>query len=415
MQLQTVRVKRQKWFEDDEMELGFPASWDIVQCRMNGHDAAALTSEQIRDAILNPTGCPRLRDTAQGKSQVAIVFDDISRPTEVSEIVPFLLDELHEAGIPDSAIRFICALGTHGAHTYEDFRKKLGSAILDRFPVFNHNPYENCSYVGRTSNGVDLFINSELMSCDLKIAIGSIIPHANGGYGGGGKIILPGVAHVDSIVDFHIMATKARESGKADTVGFGKYTENPLVHAFNEAAEMIGLDFLVNALVNASGETCGLFAGKTLEAYHNGVKAAQTHYATNRIEDADIIVINNYGKVNEAIIGLILGLQMLTEKRSDLVLIMDCPAGQVVHYLMSSFGKCAQGRLFGTFDMRVPALRRLVIVCPQFEKSFNEWILTPDGSIWVKTWPEAMDVLMQDYPDGAKAAIVPDGTIQYLV
>ena len=34
---------------------------------------------------------------------------------------------------------------------------------------------------------------------------------------------------------------------------------------------------------------------------------------------------------------------------------------------------------------------------------------------WVKTWPEARAILEQDFPDGTKATVVPDGTIQYLV
>jgi len=38
----------------------------------------------------------------------------------------------------------ICATGCHGALTRLDFVKKLGEDVLKRFPVYNHNPFNNC-------------------------------------------------------------------------------------------------------------------------------------------------------------------------------------------------------------------------------------------------------------------------------
>jgi hypothetical protein len=104
---------------------------------------------------------------------------------------------------------------------------------------------------------------------------------------------------------------------------------------------------------------------------------------------------------------------MLMEKGGDLVLIMDCPAGQVVHYLLGSFGGKAKGRLFGAVDFQLPWLKRLVALSPQFERSTTDWIAIPNA-VWVKTWSEVMDVIKQDFPNGARVAVIPDGTIQYL-
>ena len=42
-----------------------------------------------------------------------------------------------------------------------------------------------------------------------------------------------------------------------------------------------------------------------------------------------------------------------------------------------------------------------------------DWLAIPDTR-WVKTWKEVLDILKQDYPGGARAAVVPDGTIQYI-
>ena len=236
MTTKTVAVPKQMWYEEGELQLTFPESWEVVPCLMNGHDVPQIAPEQIKAAFDNPIGSPPLRKLARGRVEVAIIFDDISRPTRVADLMPYILEEMDAAGIPEGAIRFICASGAHGAHTFQDFQKKLGGEILDNFPVYNHNPYENCTYVGQTSMGTKLSINAEVMSCDLKIGIGSVIPHPQSGFGGGGKIVLPGIASIDSIETFHRWEINARESGRGNIVGPGHYVENPMVQDFNEAA-----------------------------------------------------------------------------------------------------------------------------------------------------------------------------------
>lgn len=413
MSAKAVTVPRQMWFEEGKLRLTFPESWEVVSCLMNGHNVPQITPKQIKAAFDNPIGSPRLKELAKGKNKAAVIFDDISRPTRVADLIPYVLKELEAAGIPEEAIRFICATGAHGAHTYQDFQKKLGQKIMDRFPVYNHNVYENCTYVGQTSQGTRLSVNSEVMSCDLKIGIGSVLPHPQSGFGGGGKIVLPGIASIDSIEAFHLLEIKARESGRLGIVGPGNYLENPMVKDFNEAAKMIGLNFKIDTIINGSGQPCAIFVGEPEAEYYQAVKFAVPHYATKPVPRADVVVVNTYCKGNEAAVGLIIGIQMLMEKGGDLVLIMDFPAGQVVHYLLGSFGGEAKGRLFSAVDFQLPWLKRLVALSPQFERSTTDWIAIPNA-VWVKTWSEVMDVIKQDFPNGARVAVVPDGTIQYL-
>ncbi len=111
----------------------------------------------------------------------------MTRVTRVYGMVPFVLKELAKAGIPDSRIQFICATGSHTAWDRTLLEKKLGREVLARFPVYNHNPFNKCTYAGTTSYGTAVYANGEVMKCDLKIAIGSIVPHPGTGFGGGGN------------------------------------------------------------------------------------------------------------------------------------------------------------------------------------------------------------------------------------
>jgi lactate racemase len=409
----SISVPNQKWFKEGELRLEFPAGWEVVPCLMNGHSMPELKPSQMQAAFANPLNTRKLHELAAGKKQVAIIFDDISRPTPISSILPHVLKELHEAGIPDTSIRFVCATGCHGAHSYQDFERKLGTEVLNRFPVYNHNIYDNCTYVGETSQGTKLYVNSEVMSCDLKIGIGSVITHPQTGFGGGGKIILPGVSAMESIDHYHNLEFKAKAEGKGNTVGMANYADNPLTKDFSEAAKLAGLDFKIDVILNGAGKACAMFCGEVGSVYTEAVKYAVPHYATKPVPSTDVAIVNTYCKGNEAIIGMIIGITMLMEKGGDMVLVMDCPTGQVVHYLIGSFGKAVKGRQFQCVNFTVPWLKRLIVLCPQFEHSMADWLSVP-GTVWVKTWQEVMDTLSKDYPNGAKAAVVPDGTTQYL-
>ena len=137
------------------------------------------------------------------------------------------------------------------------------------------------------------------------------------------------------------------------------------------------------------------------------------HYATEAVPQADIAVVNTYAKENEAMIGLIIGITLLAQKGGSLVLIMDCPTGQVVHYLLGSFGEVSRGRLFLSIDFDIPWVKKAIIVCPQFEHATAEWIALP-RTTWVHKWDEARAILETEYPGSARVALVPDGTVQFI-
>lgn len=188
----SISLPQGAWFNEFELKIDFPSNWRMNLCDSPADSMPPISNDRIKEAFSNPIGTKSIRELARGKKEVGIIFDDISRGTKLAQLVPFVLDELHEAGIGDDQIRFICSLGNHGAHTRIDFVKKLGEPVVERYPVFNHNPYENCTHLGKTSRDTEVSVNSELMKCDLKIGMGCIVPHPFNGFGGGGKILFPG-------------------------------------------------------------------------------------------------------------------------------------------------------------------------------------------------------------------------------
>jgi len=403
----TVRLPQMVWYGDTELEIDFPDSWDVIVCHMHGHDAPALSEDGFRKAFRNPIGTKTIKEMAKGKKEVAILFDDMSRATPTAVMIPYVLEELAAAGIPDDNIRFIAAIGAHGSMNGIDFRKKLGDEVMGRFPVYNHNPYENCTPLGTSSRVTPVSINSEVMSCDLKIGIGSIVPHPMSGFGGGSKIILPGVASMETIDANHARLWLSR------TVGIGKWEGNVLKQDMDEVARMAGLDVKVDAILNLKREVTALFVGDLIAEHAAGVKLARRHYATDMVSDADIVVANCYSKANEMVLALGIASPLLSKKGGDIVLVVVTPEGQINHYWIRSFGKTFGGR--GWLRPRgLPAnTKKLTVMAPYSDKVGGDWLAPHNLINWAKTWPEVIEDLKSRYGDKAKVAVIPDATIQY--
>ncbi len=408
-----VSVPQGAWHDERDVELHFPEEWTVTVCAMEGYDAPRLDETGFRKAFANPVGSQTIKEMAQGKRNVVILFDDISRPTKTSEIVPFVLEELTVAGVEEDNIQFICALGSHGALGLQDFINKLGKDIPGRFNVYNHNPYENCSYVGTTSRGTRVSLNTEFVNADLKIGIGAILPHQGVGFGGGGKIILPGIASIDTIAYNHgPVRNQARQTGIDAKTGMGNYQHNAQRLDIEEACCLSGLDILIDAIVNIHRDTIALFAGDPSAQYYEGVKLAKFHYWSPLPDKPDIVVVNCNAKANETLIGSVVAQSLLPDSGGTVVMVSNNPIGEVCHYLRRKFGNHNAGRLW-----RKPALsekvKKFIMLSPYKDKAGENW-LAPDGAItWVDSWDKVITILKDDYPATARVAVVPDGTIQY--
>ena len=403
-----IKVPQLLWYENTEMDLNFPPSWSVFFCPMKGGGKKKLSSEEMEKAFVNPIGSKPIEDLAKGKKEIVILFDDTARPTPVSQIVPFVLRCLEKAGISDNQVRFIAALGAHGAQTANDFRKKLGEEVLDRFPVYNHHPFDRCTYLGKTSWGTPVSINKEVMACDLKIGIGAIVPHSFSGFGGGGKIVLPGVAHIDSIAYNHGTLIQNHPG----CVGVGKIEGNIPRLDIEEAARMAGLDIKIDAILNLRGEITGLFVGDPILEHQEGMKIARDIYATLPAKGMDIVVVNAYSKPSECAIAPFIGIPSLKESGGDLVIISNEPGGQVVHYLFGEFGRCGEGRL--QLPQPLPTKVKRFIVLSPFKDHVGACFFGRGTPIlWVKKWQEVLHLLEAEWGNKANVAVYPDGTIQY--
>jgi len=412
--LKRVVVPNLEWYGDQPLELLFPERWEVTRCRMEGEGKRGLRDEEIRAALENPVGTKPLSRLAEGHEEVIILFDDMTRPTKTYRVLPFILETLERAGIPDENVRLIMATGSHGPHGRLDFVKKLGEEVVERYPVYNHNPYDNLEDLGETSRGTPVKVNAEVMGCDLKIGIGSILFHRLMGFSGGGKIIMPGVAGIETIQHNHgdVGGFGAGRRPHPST-GYLRNEGNVMRLDAEEAARMVGLDFKVDMVINLRREPQALFAGDFVEEQRLGAQRAYREHATEAPREMDIVVVNAYARANEPHIAMWAAYTSVKED-GTIVLIPNAPDGEINHWIFGRHGKWHGGRLWGPRPRRpLQRGRRLIIYSPYRERTLEMKFGLPEQVTWVKTWVEVLEELRNDYPGRARVAVYPDATLGY--
>lgn len=396
------------WNNEREITLDFPHEWELVECRMAGHDFPPLSDAQIKEAFENPIGTPRIRDLARGKQRVVILFDDLSRPTPVYKIIPFVLKELEEEGISGDKIRLVCAYGCHRPLTKIEMIKKLGREIVENYSVFNHNVYEHHVKMGTTSWGTPVLINREVAGCDLKIGLGCIIPHFTAGYGGGAKILVPGAAAMETIAYNHVELHKAYPQ----RVGLGLVRDNPRRLDVEEAARIAGLDIAVNAVLNHRKEILGVFVGDFVEEHRKGVAFANSVYGTKNPGKFDLLVLNTF-PVEESPEKALWTAQESLNDGGDVVLIWQNSEGLLPHYLVGTFGSdYGGGKWEKPGPLRLPGARRLFLYTESLSKEEQRWWGPEDKVVWYRDWKRLMDSLRLVHGKGTRVAIYPYATLQ---
>ena len=400
--MKTLKVPAWEWYGWRPETLTFPDSWEIHEQRMNGHSARTLDPNEIKEKLQHPIGTPTLEELAKGKRKCVVIFDDMTRPTKTTQMLPAVLDELHRGGLSDNQIVFMMASGAHTGRMLFDFQKKLGDEVCERFLVFNHNPYEGFVDLGKTSRGTPVLINREVMGCDLKVVVSSIMPHFGFGFGGGSKMILPGVAAVDAITPNHAIR-KGTDPGKVS--GNERRLDS------EEAARMAGLDFVVHSLLNADSDVSDLVAGDMIRAHREGVKRARVHYATKVVPDADISIGNTYPMANEGYKSYNIVLESVRHG-GDMVYLIYTPEGCRVHFYNGRFGTDYGGRGWkpDVYVKKPWKMDRVICVSPHILKADEPYY--GEGSKWVKTWAEALKLLEDIHGSKAKVAIYPTASMQ---
>jgi len=242
----------------------------------------------VQEALENPIGTRRLEDLLDPGDSVVIMVDDLTRPTPTARILPFILGRLEKAGIPDEAVLIFMGLGTHRPMTEEELRVKLGDDVRERYRVINRD-YREGEFVdlGQTESGTPIEINREILEADFRISVGNVIPHISAGWGGGSKMILPGVCSQKTTDMMHLMACIVQPV--LEVIGT---RDNKPRAEMDAIAEKVGLDFIINTVMDQDKNILRAFAGHFIEAHRAACEMAEKVMVIPIPAQADILIVS---------------------------------------------------------------------------------------------------------------------------
>jgi nickel-dependent lactate racemase len=246
----------------------------------------------IEAALHQPIGTRPLAELAQGRTNACIVICDITRPVPNTSLLPPILRTLEQAEIGRENITILIATGTHRPNEGAELDALIGADIARRYRVVNHACKDLAShqYLGVSPNGVPIWLDKTYCQADLKITVGLIEPHFMAGYSGGRKLVMPGIAAMETVQRWH--CPRFLESPSAT---MGVVDGNP-VHAESLAiARVLPPDMIVDVTLDEANRMTGIFAGDLERAWRAGTEFAAQHVRAKAVQTADIVVTSCAG------------------------------------------------------------------------------------------------------------------------
>ncbi len=250
-------------------------------------------AESIRQSLANPIGTRPLAAMARGRKNACLVICDITRPVPNAVVLPPILETLEACGILAANITILIATGTHRPNFGEELTTILGAEVLAKgCTVVNHFCEDPAThrFLGTTPKQIPVSLDTRYLDADLKITCGLIEPHFMAGYSGGRKMVMPGIAALETIQAWH--SPRFLEHPHATN---GITHGNPVHEENTWIAGMAPPDMIVDVVLDTSRRITGVFAGEMVQAWETGVAFVERHVRAAVSEPVDIVVTTSAG------------------------------------------------------------------------------------------------------------------------
>lgn len=284
-------------------------------------------TKEISRALRSPVEGKLLSEMVKPGERVVILVDDHTRSTPTAAILPMVIQQLSNGGLPDRDIQIMFARGTHRSLTQKEVTAKLGPGVKERFQVFQHDCHaeEDMVFVGMTGLGTPVWVNRLVAEADRRIGIGHIGPSPYAGYSGGGKLMVPGVSSIDTINFNHsFVPTVFRRTDR-----IGETIDLVTRQDLDEAAAMVGLDMVLDVVLGRNEAVVKAFAGPPDAVFGTGLPFARRVHEVQIPAKADIVITsgNPYSIDLYQAMRAVEYADTVVCEGGAIVLVADCPEG----------------------------------------------------------------------------------------
>lgn len=227
---------------------------------------------------------------------VGISISDKTRLCQFPIFLPLITDVFLELGLKREDITFFIAYGTHPPQSEEECLNAYGE-IYRKYRFVHHNARdeENLKYLGSTSRGTAVKINKEILQKDLIVTFGAILHHYFAGFGGGRKLLFPGLAGYDAILHNHSLFLDFRSKQLDPGCQSGQLDGNPLALDLEEINALLPPKLEIHGILNSKKEVCEIHFGKNYEDFKDATRRYDHYFRTPDTGTFDLVVASAGG------------------------------------------------------------------------------------------------------------------------
>ena len=234
------------------LDIEVPDGVDVLRPR--SAPPIADPAAALRRAMRSPGFGAPLADLVPRGATVAVSVCDVTRPFPARTVLPVLIDEL-----PGRRVRLVVATGSHRACTPEELDAMFGGDVLAACELVQHDADDRAAHAQLGTvpgSSVPALVDRAFLGADARITLGFVEPHFFAGFSGGPKMVAPGLAALETIVELH---SEPRIGDPRAT--WGVIAGNPVHDPVRAIGERAGVTFALDVALAADKSIAAVFAG----------------------------------------------------------------------------------------------------------------------------------------------------------
>lgn len=236
----------------------------------------------------------QLKYRIEPRAQVLLVVPDHTRKCNLPLILPPLVERLENIFLADAQILF--SNGSHAQQPEAAVKELISPDIYDRIPTKQHDALkdEYTAFFGKTSFGTPVILNKLVQEADFIITIGGVLYHYFAGFGGGAKMLLPGVAAYETIRQNHSLTITADGRFHPHAQN-GNTTTNPVFLDLSQVVRFVPNALSLQVVLSSQGKIVCCKAGPILETQKKLFPLVEKLYSCKLPKRAEIVIASAGG------------------------------------------------------------------------------------------------------------------------
>lgn len=273
-----------------------PESWSMRFLHSPEFPDAGTPEDRVRLALRHPVDGEGLKGFLTAGQRLTLIVPDKTRRCGLESILPILLEEILATGIHERDITILFANGTHPRMSTDEEEALLGPGIRSRVTVLQHDSRDSSSLIamGTTRRGTPVVLNRHAIEADRLLLVGGVVYHYFAGFGGGPKLVLPGVAAYESAVANHRL-TLTEKGTFHPRCRDGVLEGNPVAEDLREAMRFVPPSHHLCVVNDPIGNIVACWFGSVDAVHHHACRETEARYRVELPEAADCTIVSAGG------------------------------------------------------------------------------------------------------------------------